>query len=1032
MKQILLSIYSAFLIYTTGLSQSGLPSHVQEFTTENGMPSNGIKGLQWDERTNFLWIATEAGIVRFNGVDFRSYTMENMASIASERMLLMVRNNAGAIYISDLTGNLFSIDKNKPFLWKKAEKNATPYFGNYYLLGVSDRFFYATINSAGKLNFSSISDKIICQSDTAYIILHQGSLYRQTISEKEPELILPELKRVKCIFKIGEAVFMQNEKNEYFQYDIIHQSLTPVKVLDDKDKKFNEAYAALVPYWETGMKNPIFIEHGNAWEFSYENKNIKARLIFTGIPSDALIRSIQYSSKNNTLFLGTDSKGLIVLNLPKVESMKRANANSANRNSYYSQIELSDGTVLTNEGDIIGKSLSSDSKLPIQGKFTFNVSQTNDSLLWYNQNEPMLGLTCLHCYNKKTDKIKVYSKIVGDGVVTSSGSSFYLANPRSIGIIEADSLNILYQYPLQQNGNITFDMQEIGPGILGIATCGGLFRYNTNTKRFDTLFSKENICVRNIWKYKDYLFFGTYGSGFYIYKDGKIKSMPVDKNKYLLYTHCFIPDDKGYCWISTNRGLFMASLAELIEVFEKNSATVYYHYFGKKDGMEMTELNGGCTPCALRLKNNTISFPTMDGLLWVSPEKAVPVLPDGEIFIDEILVDNKMIDLPDFIQQPLPPKTGEIVIRLAFSAWCNKENIYLEYQLNDSINWKPVILGNESEIHFNNLPSGNYTLRIRKLNGFGYNNYSYRKIQFSITTPWYKQWWFYLIVALSTAAFILLFLRIRTQQYRARQQKLEKQVAEKTKELQEQNEILEKNNSIKTRLISIISHDIVTPLKFVTVAGKNLIEKRNLMSEELQQETIREMTNTSQELQLLSTNILNWIKYQNENRRLAKEQVNPHEIINQILGILNSLAKQKNLTLVNDVDPSGTIYQYFEPLKILIYNLLTNAINFSENGSIQISAKSGVDSIVISVSDEGVGMTQEQIKNILANQFIVSSANMDNRKGNGLGYLIIKDLVKMMGATLSIKSEKGKGTIVSVQLPVNKNNQDRSSERSGN
>ena len=534
---------------------------------------------------------------------------------------------------------------------EKAERNATPYFGNYYLLGVSDKFFNATLNGASKLNLSSINDKIICQSDTGYFILHFGALYHQNISEKEPELILSEQGKIKSIFKIGNDVFILNGKNEYFQYDIIHQSLTPVKVLDDKEKKFNEAYSSLIPYWETGMNKPILIENGNAWEFSYENKNIKARLIFRGIPSDALIRSIQYSSKNNTLFLGTDSKGLIVLNLPKVESMKRANANSANRNSYYSQIELSDGSVLTNEGDIINRVVPQKIKLPIEGKFTFNISQTNDSLLWYNQVEPLLGYNCLHCFNKITGRTKVYSKIVGDGVVTSSGTSFYIANPRAFGIIQGDSLHILYQYPASQSGNITFDMQEISPGILGIATCGGLFRYNTNTNRFDTLFSKENICVRNIWKYKDYLFFGTYGSGFYIYKDGKIKSMPVDKNKYLLYTHCFIPDDNGYCWISTNRGLFMASLAELIEVFEKNSATVYYHYFGKKDGMEMTELNGGCTPCALRLKNNTISFPTMDGLLWVSPEKAVPVLPGGEIFIDEIMVDNKVTDIQNFIQQ---------------------------------------------------------------------------------------------------------------------------------------------------------------------------------------------------------------------------------------------------------------------------------------------------------------------------------------------------------------------------------------------
>jgi signal transduction histidine kinase len=97
---------------------------------------------------------------------------------------------------------------------------------------------------------------------------------------------------------------------------------------------------------------------------------------------------------------------------------------------------------------------------------------------------------------------------------------------------------------------------------------------------------------------------------------------------------------------------------------------------------------------------------------------------------------------------------------------------------------------------------------------------------------------------------------------------------------------------------------------------------------------------------------------------------------------------------------------------------VTNAINFSEKGNITIKAEAAGETVTISVQDEGVGMTPEQINNILADQTIISSANPDNKKGNGLGYLIIKDLKKMMGATLQISSEKGKGTTVSVQLPL--------------
>jgi signal transduction histidine kinase len=63
-------------------------------------------------------------------------------------------------------------------------------------------------------------------------------------------------------------------------------------------------------------------------------------------------------------------------------------------------------------------------------------------------------------------------------------------------------------------------------------------------------------------------------------------------------------------------------------------------------------------------------------------------------------------------------------------------------------------------------------------------------------------------------------------------------------------------------------------------------------------------------------------------------------------------------------------------------------------------------------------MTQEQINNIMADHFIISSANVDNRKGNGLGYLIVKDLLRIMRASVVIQSEKEKGTTVMVWVRV--------------
>ena len=69
-------------------------------------------------------------------------------------------------------------------------------------------------------------------------------------------------------------------------------------------------------------------------------------------------------------------------------------------------------------------------------------------------------------------------------------------------------------------------------------------------------------------------------------------------------------------------------------------------------------------------------------------------------------------------------------------------------------------------------------------------------------------------------------------------------------------------------------------------------------------------------------------------------------------------------------------------------------------------------------------MSPEQIQRLLADHVIITSANLDNKKGHGLGYLIIKDLIKTMDAELTIESEKGGGTTVSVKLPATKNRPD--------
>ncbi len=1019
MKSILISLLLIFSLPKASLSQILSKFQVRHYTTENGLPSNGLKGIQWDEETGFLWIGTEAGVVRFNGIDFKTYSNLNTPFIASERIWELLKNNRGEIYCIDDRQNIMRVYENNLSLYYKALKMVT--FAPYYALRVSNSFLnYKIKHPISEPYPNSYTRDIVPATDTSMLFIADWKIYVLNQSDDIARSITTS-EKIKSGFRIKNAFFFVSDDNKLFLYNLSNNRLEPVKFTNPGAVENKPVYY----FWESGMEDPIMISDNKAWLLDYDGTTVNTRAICNVVPGNILYRRAQYSKKKRILFLGTDSKGLVVISENRVEALKRSQPDGGEANAYYSQIELPGNAVLTSEGHIIGHQAPTSHSLPIKKKFYFNTYVTGDSLLWFIQPFDTSNIYYLNCYNYNNGTNTVFKKIpiIERFALACSNGNIYIAFYNGLAILEKDSLRYLFPKKMETlSGFGDFAMVELSTGIFAVATCNGLITYNVNTHHSETLLNIPGYCVRSLWKYKDYLFIGTYGKGYYLYKNGKIKAMPMDKNNFLSHVHCFVPDKYGYCWMSTNRGLLKSSLEDLLNAFEKDEQKVYYHYYGRNDGMDNTEMNGGCTPCALQMRSGTISFPTMDGLLWVDPETSQPILPTGDIFIDELYADNKKIDVDTPGNLDIPANVKVVTVYLGYPAWCNKENLYIEYDLNNSGVWRSVDLMNNAIIHLFGLGPGKYDLRIRKMKGFGANNYSYDELQFSVKTPWYFQWWVLIVLAAIAFGILRLIVQLRIKQYRIRQQKLEKLVAEKTSELQHKTEILEKNDTIKTRLISIISHDIVTPLKFLSVAGKNLVEKRQMMSEELQNETIGEMTNTSQELQLLTTNILNWIKYQNENRRLAKENFHVHELVNQVFGVLNSMAHQKGLRLSNNVDESLEIFQFAEPTRILIYNLVSNAINFSERGNIVISSVQKPASVIVSVKDEGVGMAPEQVSNIMAEQIVIKARKTDTRQGNGLGYLIIKDLVKMIGAELKIESEIGKGTLVSIIIPDGKEN----------
>ena len=329
-----------------GFSQESSEFRIQKFNTETGLPSNGIKGLQWDEKTGFLWIATEAGIVRYNGMDFKVYNKDDETHITNERILFMVKNNEGRIYTADNSGNLFYVDKNKLKFYGSEQMNS--HFGNDFIsISVSDKLYKQNIDFQKQV-YSLQYARTLPINDTATFVLRANNLYYYSLNTS-PVPAFDLQTQFNAAFKCGENTFLIDLQKNIFLLEKWSRKLIRLSVHERDGFSQSDLTDGNI-IWETGMKHPILFNKQKAWLISYKNGNIVADLICNGIPEGILIRYAQFDETRKALFIGTDSKGFIEVEQNRVQPMKVRTASLNLRTSYYSQVELPDGSILTNEG----------------------------------------------------------------------------------------------------------------------------------------------------------------------------------------------------------------------------------------------------------------------------------------------------------------------------------------------------------------------------------------------------------------------------------------------------------------------------------------------------------------------------------------------------------------------------------------------------------------------------------------------------------------------------------------------------------
>ena len=230
---------------------------------------------------------------------------------------------------------------------------------------------------------------------------------------------------------------------------------------------------------------------------------------------------------------------------------------------------------------------------------------------------------------------------------------------------------------------------------------------------------------------------------------------------------------------------------------------------------------------------------------------------------------------------------------------------------------------------------------------------------------------------------------------------------------------LKSANVYKNKLFSIISHDLKGPVGTLNSFLEILVENQYDINSEKHREILSKLYHTSKTTFELLDNLLLWSLSQKDEIIFNPENNNIYELIQSNIKLLAQNASNKGISFVLNCDKQLTYNVDSNLIMVVIRNLIANAIKYSHTkGEITITANQQIDSLKISIADQGVGIDSLTVKKILHNETVVDSKiGTQGESGTGLGLLICSDFIKIHRGKIWAESELGKGSAFYFTIP---------------
>lgn len=941
----------------------------QSWLTENGLPQNTVHSIV-QTQDGYVWIATEEGLARFDGVRFTVFDKQNTPELKSNDIRVLMANRRGGLWIGTAGGLVRLMDAK--FTVFTTQDGLPSNVIDALSEGHDDSLWVAT--AAGIAHFSDNVFKV--QSELP------GNGVRALFSDRDGALWIGS--------SDGLARYQNGAIAKYTMQDGLPNN-TVLSIAQDREglwvgttdglSQFDGrrflTYATPEGLPNNRINSLVTDGAGTVWIGTagglsrLTNKQISSFRAGDGPASEIVLSLLE--DREGSLWIGTESAGLGMLKDKKFTTYTSKEGLGSDLVKSIYEDRQHNIWIGTNGGGLSlfkeGKFTSYTTADGLSSNVVVALAGDDDGNLWVGTPD---GL------NRFRDgKFKVFTSADGlandfvRSIYADRGGNLWIGTRGGLTRLRGDHFDIFTTangLPDDFVGTVYEDDQR----NVWIGTLGGLSKFKdekfTNYTTRDGLSS--NVVISLHGDSDGALWIGTSGGGFNRLKQGKFTTYSTRNGMPDDVVYGMLEDRQNGLWLSSNKGIFRVDKKDLDDLAEGTRSWVSPVLYGPADGMITRECSGGGHPADWRSSDGKLWFSTIKGLAMIDPEKIKPNDQPPPVAIEEIRVDDESIAPAQSIE--LAPGKSRLDFHYTALSFVAPEKVKFKYKL-EGFDRDWVDGGTRRVAYYTNLRPGRYKFRVIASNNDGLWSPTGATFDLYLKPHFYQTYWFYALGGVCLAM-------LAWQLYRFRLKQIESQFAA----------VLQERNRIAREI-----HDNLAQEMLGVSVQLELVARTMPASAELAR------THLDRVRVLVRHGIAEARRYVWDLRSQALD-------MNDLPSALSETARRltTDTGVAAQVEVSGT----FRPLSPLIEgNLLrigqeaiNNAVRHARARNILVNLKFDARRVQLSVRDDGSGFEHQE----------------SNGQGKHFGLLGMQERAVQIGASLKINSRTGEGTEVLIEVPI--------------